>query len=117
MKTKLRATWRNTIKKHKTHPLKYMEPESLRDIKEAIREAEKLGFNVRAVGSGHSELAGLFYPELDKWLESFRFFNPEGTFSNDFSDRLTAVQKACTALRDQAGQAAEAEKKTPSALD
>lgn len=54
MIVKLRKTWRNTIKKYHTQPLKYVEPESLEDIREIILEAEKNGFPVRAVGGGHS---------------------------------------------------------------
>lgn len=54
MFVKLRKTWKNTIKKYRTQPLKYIEPESMEDIREVILEAEKNSFPVRAVGGGHS---------------------------------------------------------------
>lgn len=54
MIVKLRRTWKNTIKKYRTQPLKYVRPESLEDIQKIILEAEKNGFPVRAVGGGHS---------------------------------------------------------------
>ncbi len=54
MKVSTRQVWRNTIKKYKVRPLKFFLPENLNDIKKIISEAEKEGFNVRAVGSGHS---------------------------------------------------------------
>jgi len=54
MKVQYRRTWRNTIGKHQCQPLKYFEPENLADLGNIVREAEKEGVRVRAVGSGHS---------------------------------------------------------------
>lgn len=54
MKIKYRKTWKNTIRKFKTQPLKFIEPENLDDIRHIVREAEADGLEVRAVGSGHS---------------------------------------------------------------
>ena len=54
MKTRTRVTWSNVIKKHKVEPFKYLIPGSLQDIVSAVREAEKCGHRIRAVGSGHS---------------------------------------------------------------
>ncbi|MGK7394268.1 MAG: FAD-binding protein [Candidatus Cyclobacteriaceae bacterium M3_2C_046] len=54
MISKTRFTWHNTIKKHKISPLKYFEPESLKDIVAIVKEAEQHEIRVRAVGAGHS---------------------------------------------------------------
>ena len=54
MITKTRFIWKNTIKKYKVQPLRYFEPENLKDIQSVVREAEDIGVRVRAVGSGHS---------------------------------------------------------------
>ncbi|WPP52881.1 FAD-binding protein [Catalinimonas niigatensis] len=46
--------WKNKINQHEVFPYKFLLPEHLRDIQEAVREAEQEGFRIRAVGAGHS---------------------------------------------------------------
>jgi hypothetical protein len=54
MKIKKTPTWENTIKKYKSHPIRYFLPENLQDVIQIIKEAEEKKVKVRAVGSGHS---------------------------------------------------------------
>ncbi len=54
MVIKLRKTWSNRIGKHKVRPLRYYLAQSLGDLKRAVKEAERIGVRLRAVGSGHS---------------------------------------------------------------
>ena len=54
MKVQYRRTWRNTTGKHYCQPLKYFELRTLADLRQIVREAEREGVRVRAVGSGHS---------------------------------------------------------------
>lgn len=54
MKQRKNANWQNVSGMAKVRPAKYYLPENLADIQNAVREAEKLGIGVRAVGSGHS---------------------------------------------------------------
>lgn len=46
--------WKNKINRHEVFPYKYLLPGSLKDIQDAVREAELEGFRIRAVGAGHS---------------------------------------------------------------
>lgn len=54
MKVETRKTWRNFAENQEAEPLRIYEPENLKDIIEIIKDAEKLGVRVRAIGSGHS---------------------------------------------------------------
>jgi L-gulono-1,4-lactone dehydrogenase len=54
MKAQIRATWKNHTGNQSIQPLRMCTPESVQDVIELIREAERLGCTVRAVGSGHA---------------------------------------------------------------
>ena len=54
MKYKIRKTWKNWGKNITAHPLRMYDPGSLKDLLNIVKEAEKLGVQVRAIGSGHS---------------------------------------------------------------
>jgi hypothetical protein len=49
-----RRAWRNDTGNQRIYPLREVTPESLEELREAVREAERDGLTVRAVGSGHS---------------------------------------------------------------
>jgi hypothetical protein len=54
MKVRVRARWRNTTGNQGVDPLRRCAPESLEDVVDLVREAEREGATLRAVGSGHS---------------------------------------------------------------
>ena len=54
MKIRKDVEWENSIKKYKSRPVTYFEPENLEDIITIVKEAEEKKIKVRAVGSGHS---------------------------------------------------------------
>lgn len=53
-KVTLRKRWRNDTGNQGIDPLREVTPETLEQLREAVREAEREGCAVRAVGSGHS---------------------------------------------------------------
>ena len=54
MKVQFRKTWYNTVKKFHADPFRYIYPENIDDICDAVRKAEEEKLPIRAVGSGHS---------------------------------------------------------------
>jgi L-gulono-1,4-lactone dehydrogenase len=50
----VRKAWRNETGNERIYPLREMTPETLEQLRAAVREAEQDGCTVRAVGSGHS---------------------------------------------------------------
>lgn len=64
MKNKTGALWQNSIKKQQTRPKRYLLPESVAEVVEAVREAEQAGLRVRAVGGGHSFNASALTPDV-----------------------------------------------------
>jgi hypothetical protein len=54
MRFETRATWENVAGNQTAEPLRIYEPESLEQLVEIVREAEKHAVQVRAIGSGHS---------------------------------------------------------------
>ena len=51
---KLRKAWRNDTGNQHIYPLREVTPTALEELCEVVREAERDGCTVRAVGSGHS---------------------------------------------------------------
>jgi L-gulono-1,4-lactone dehydrogenase len=49
-----RRAWRNDTGNQRIYPLREVTPESLEELRDAVRDAERDGLTVRAVGSGHS---------------------------------------------------------------
>jgi L-gulono-1,4-lactone dehydrogenase len=49
-----RTTWRNHFGNQSVDPLRIYEPETVEQVAAIVREAERVGATVRAVGSGHS---------------------------------------------------------------
>ena len=49
-----RRTWRNHTGNQSVDPLRAYAPQTLDEVVEVVREAERSGATVRAVGSGHS---------------------------------------------------------------
>jgi hypothetical protein len=49
-----RRAWHNDTGNQRIYPLREVTPESLEELRDAVREAERDGLTVRAVGSGHS---------------------------------------------------------------
>ena len=49
-----RRAWRNDTGNQRIYPLREVTPTSLRELREVVRDAERDGLTVRAVGSGHS---------------------------------------------------------------
>ena len=54
MRVKTRTSWRNHTGNQSIDPLRIYWPESSDDLVEIVLEGERLGYPVRAVGSGHS---------------------------------------------------------------
>lgn len=54
MKESVRTTWNNHTGNQSITPLRICVPESVEDVIELVREAERLDCTVRAVGSGHA---------------------------------------------------------------
>jgi hypothetical protein len=50
----VRKAWRNDTGNERIYPLREMTPETLEQLRAAVREAERDGCAIRAVGSGHS---------------------------------------------------------------
>jgi L-gulono-1,4-lactone dehydrogenase len=50
----LRRRWRNDTGNQRIYPLRELEPQSLKQLQNAVLEAERDGCAIRAVGSGHS---------------------------------------------------------------
>jgi hypothetical protein len=50
----LRRAWRNDTGNQHVYPLRELTPETLEQLQECVREAERDSVSVRAVGSGHS---------------------------------------------------------------
>ena len=50
----VRETWKNHLGNQQIDPLRIYDPASIDEVSEIVREAEKDGVTVRAVGSGHS---------------------------------------------------------------
>ena len=69
-----RDTWRNEAKNQISEPLRMYSPASLKDVIKIVKEAERTGMSVRAVGSGHSwsdvAVGGDFLVLPDKLNES-----------------------------------------------
>lgn len=53
-KYSVRRTWKNCVGNQVVKPLKYFKPESLTELTDIIKTAEKENYTVRAIGSGHS---------------------------------------------------------------
>ncbi len=49
-----RETWKNDSETQVSQPLRQYEPTSLEEVVEIVKEAERRGLQVRAIGSGHS---------------------------------------------------------------
>jgi len=54
VESKQRYTWRNATGNVEVTPMQFFFPENENEIADIIKDAEKRGFRVRAVGSGHS---------------------------------------------------------------
>lgn len=54
MKAKKRRTWKNDAENQISEPLRIYSPSSLEEVIDIVKEAERDGMSVRAVGSGHS---------------------------------------------------------------
>jgi len=102
MYTRTRITWRNTVRKFKSQPLKYFEPETIDDVVSIIREAEKKNLRVRAVGSGHSfnDVAITDGYLINPWCMNHIQLYDKSLVKNDWSGEHLVDMEAGIVLRD-----------------
>lgn len=81
--------WKNKINRHEVFPYKYLLPESLADIQEAVLEAEQEGFRIRAVGAGHS-FSDVAMP--DGFLLDMRYLNTLKVLENNKTEGNVLVE-------------------------
>jgi FAD/FMN-containing dehydrogenase len=51
---KSRVKWKNYVNDQEADPLQYFSPTSLQELRDIVLQAEANGYNVKAIGSGHS---------------------------------------------------------------
>ncbi len=101
MKVKKTPVWENSIKKYKSHPIRYFLAESLQDIIDVVKEAEQKKVKVKAVGSGHSfsdvAVTNDYFIDIDK-LNKVNF--PDKAVLKDTGSKLFIESQGGIVLRE-----------------